>query len=73
MDIPNNCRECGGQDLRWFADVENTGPAVDGRIKANEMQNIFVLGCEDCCETIKVVSGNEIAELLNDKKKQNVT
>lgn len=63
--IPNTCRECGSEDLKWFADVQNVGQAQDGRIKLNEVRCIFVLGCEYCSETIRIVSGDEIAVTLN--------
>lgn len=60
-----DCTECGSENLKWFADVQNTGTCVDGRIRMHETRAIFVLGCESCSETIRIVSGDEIADFLN--------
>jgi hypothetical protein len=66
--IPNKCKNCEAESLFWFADVYNSGHAVDGRLRSSEVVPIFVLGCEECSETIMVVDASEIAIILNDNK-----
>lgn len=68
MDVPNAptvCRNCEGNLLSWFSSTKNCGTAQDGRIKMNEVQAIFVLGCDECSETMMIVPADEIAELMN--------
>jgi hypothetical protein len=66
MQIPKVCRECGeSSGLTWFADVVNRGGCQDGRIKLNEVQPIFYLGCEYCSETMLIVDAGEIAHVVN--------
>lgn len=65
MIIPTICDECGSGNLRWFADVQNQGSAVDGRVRMHETKARFVLGCEACSETLLIVLGDEIATRLN--------
>jgi hypothetical protein len=65
MEIPKECRECGDEELKWFAGVQNVGGCVDGRLRLHEVQPIFYLGCECCSETMLVVHADEIAALLN--------
>lgn len=66
LKIPSECRNCGGTCLKWFADVTTQQTAVNGaRFRLNEVQHIFVLGCEECSETLLVARGDDIAELLN--------
>ena len=67
------CKECGGSDLKWFSSTRNVGPATDGRLKMNEVQVIFVLGCEECSETIQIISGDEAAEMLNGESLKQMT
>lgn len=65
MEIPKECRECGNEELTWFASVYNTGGCVNGRLRLHEVAPIFYLGCECCSETMLVVHADEIAALLN--------
>ena len=58
------CPNCGSGNLKWFPEVRNLGGVQDGRIKLNETGVEFFLGCEDCSETIKTLTGEEIARLL---------
>lgn len=59
------CPECDSPELRWHAGVKNVGGVQDGRIRMSGVTPIFFLGCEFCGETVKVISGNEVAEFLN--------
>ena len=61
------CPECNGENLTWESDVKNNGGCVDGKIRLNEVEAIFILGCDNCSETIKVVQAHKIAECLNAK------
>lgn len=58
------CPECGSRKLTWHADTKNYGGAVDGRICMREVGPIFALGCDDCSETISVISGDKVAEVV---------
>ena len=62
---PTVCTECGGTKLSWGIGCENRGGCVDGRIRMSEVRGIFTLGCDECSETLLVVSSDEIAERLN--------
>jgi len=59
------CPECNGENLTWEDGTQNTGGAVDGRFRASELQGIFILGCNDCSETVKMVLANDVADYLN--------
>ena len=65
IEIPERCKNCGEQQMDWFADVQNVGGAQNGRIRLNEVRPIFVLGCECCSETLLVVEASKIAAVLN--------
>lgn len=74
MKIIDTCRHCGaGNDqLRWHCGKRNTSGVVDGRLRMHDVSTIFYLGCEQCSETLQVVSGDTIAELLNANKPKTV-
>ena len=69
MKIPKICTNCEGTDLAWFAVSHHNGNIVDGRLKLNEVQPMFSLGCEECSETLLVLPASEIAALLNSNGK----
>lgn len=55
------CRECGSEALSWFAHNQNRSQVVEGRLKTNDVECVFVLGCDACSETLRIVTANEIA------------
>ena len=65
IDVPSYCKECGGLKLTWFTNIENRSGVQEGRLRTQEVSCVFVLGCDNCSETLKVVSADKIAEMLN--------
>jgi len=63
--VPSECKECGGTSLTWFAQSENKSGVQEGRLRTHEVSSVFVLGCDDCSETLRVVSADKMAALLN--------
>ncbi|QHJ81263.1 MAG: hypothetical protein [Caudoviricetes sp.] len=63
--VPRVCRECGSTALSWFA--QNTVPngTQQNRLNTHDVQCVFVLGCDDCSETLKIISADNIAEHFN--------
>lgn len=59
------CKNCGGNRTSWFPTNRVNSVAVDGRLKSNEISCDFVLGCDECSETLKVVSADEVARQIN--------
>ena len=57
--MKGKCPECKGGNLSWETGVRNNGGCVDGRIKLNEVEGIFILGCNDCSETVRVISADQ--------------
>lgn len=53
------CRECGGEDLLWSQHNSNKTGIAEGRLRTHEVTCSFVLGCEDCSETIAVISADK--------------
>ena len=61
------CRECGSESLTWQADNRTCrGCSVqNGRLRLSEVEGIFVLGCDECCATLAILSADKVAEALN--------
>ncbi|EGL64482.1 hypothetical protein AGRO_2691 [Agrobacterium sp. ATCC 31749] len=59
------CKNCGGNLNSWFTSNRVNSMAVDGRLKSNEISCNFVLGCDECSETLRVVAADEIAGQMN--------
>lgn len=59
------CTHCGSTELSWQTFNHNGSGVVDGRLRANEIQCKFVLGCDDCSETLRVVLADEVAGMLD--------
>jgi len=59
------CPECENSDnLIWTCSQESTSGVAEGRLRTHEVHTVFYLGCHYCSETIKRVSGDEVAEFL---------
>jgi len=61
--MQHTCPNCHGHKTKWHADTRKTSNVVDGRLKSEDLQPIVYLGCEECSETIKVVTGYEFVEM----------
>lgn len=59
------CKNCGSFENSWFPSNRVNSVAVDGRLKSNEISCDFVLGCDACSETLRVVPAEEIACQMN--------
>lgn len=59
------CRNCRSESLAWF--TQNTVPSgiQQNRLNTRDVQCLFVLGCDECGETLKMISADKVAEALN--------
>ncbi len=71
LDVPKpsviqvtECRECGSTNLTWHCGQKNLAGVTDGRLRLHDVGTEFFLGCDDCSETLRVVSGDKVAEIL---------
>ncbi len=67
---PRKCRECGSTALFWLTSYANTSGVAEGRLRTSEVKCSFVLACEECSETLAVVTAEKIAERLSGKTTQ---
>lgn len=67
------CPECEQSEyLQWNCSTRTTGGVPQGRLNSNEVIPIFYLGCEYCSETLGVVDGDDVAELLTEQQSENL-
>lgn len=64
------CQNCGSNLLKWHCTPTNQDGAVDGRICMREVTVLFFLGCEECSETLTIMSGDQVCQLLNQNAPQ---
>ena len=62
---PTSCRECSGKNISWFASNTITAGIQQGRLNTSDVSCVFVLGCDDCSETLAVVRADTIADKMN--------
>ena len=60
------CKNCGSEKLSWHCGKRGTDGIQDGRFRMHEVHVTFFLGCDECSETLKYASGDEIASFLTD-------
>lgn len=58
------CTHCGSEELSWQTFNRNTSGVSEGRLCSREISCEFVLGCDDCSETLRVVSADVVAQML---------
>ncbi|HDS1537411.1 TPA: Lar family restriction alleviation protein [Stenotrophomonas maltophilia] len=61
---PTRCRHCESTDLEWFAHVRAVNDVPHGRLTTHDVTCVFVLGCNECSETLHTVKADSIASLL---------
>ncbi|MBA0242746.1 hypothetical protein D7Y16_05495 [Stenotrophomonas maltophilia] len=61
---PTSCRHCDSTDLEWFAHVRAVNDVPHGRLTTHDVGCVFVLGCNECSETLHTVKADSIAALL---------
>lgn len=55
------CRECGSKSLSWDTHYKTDSGVQQGRLRTHEVYCVFVLGCEDCSETLATVRAETMA------------
>lgn len=67
-----DCRECGSKLLSWTTHNKNHSDVQQGRLRSNDVTCLLVLGCNECSETLAVVSADEFVARLNTSLECNV-
>lgn len=62
---PAVCRCCGGSQMTWQSSIVNRSEVEQGRLRTNDVECLFFLGCDECSETITTIRADEIALLMN--------
>ena len=62
--MATRCPECGSTQLTWFCSAHNKSNVVDGRLRMHDVGVNFVLGCDECSETVQVMTADKIAERM---------
>ena len=60
------CPECGSADTEWHCAQFTDSGVVDGRLRMSEIMTRFFLGCNSCSATIRIISGDELAQLMTE-------
>jgi len=72
MRVPTMCHECGSKSLTWmsFNHVRVGCQVQEGRLRTNEVECMFILGCDECSETLLTRNADDITRLLNAEQEQ---
>lgn len=62
----NQCHECGSQALSWQTANKASSDVPEGRLRSSEVRTLFVLGCDTCSETLRILSADEVAGRLTE-------
>lgn len=65
VSVCRECPECGSSDTEWHCALTTNSGVVDGRLRMHDVASVFYLGCNCCSETIRTVSGDDVARFLN--------
>lgn len=55
------CKECGSDNLSWHTANTIRSDVGQGQLNTNDVECLFFLGCNDCSETLRVMSADEVA------------
>ncbi len=59
------CSECGSKSLTWGTHYKTNSGVPEGRLRSSEVQCLFVLGCDECSETLAIVSADKVTAALS--------
>jgi hypothetical protein len=62
------CPNCGSYELKWdvsMAATRNLPPGSVHQLSLGDTSCIFFLGCEECSETVRTVTAEDVAMELN--------
>lgn len=59
------CKECGSKHMTWQTSILNRSNVQQGRLNTRDVECVFVLGCDECSETLATVSADKFAAHLN--------
>lgn len=62
------CPNCGSEDLTLSARPYNSTNVVDGRLRMNEVFVRYILGCNSCSETVKVLTEDQVTLSLKENE-----
>ena len=58
------CPECESTELFWTLDTQVTATGVaDGRLRSSEVRPVLVQGCDECSETIEILTDEDMARV----------
>lgn len=60
-----SCKECGSTDLSWNTHNQIHNAIQQGRLNTSDVTCVFVLGCNQCSETLAVVNAEKVACSMN--------
>lgn len=59
------CPNCGNDEFSISPTIINTTKVVDGRLRMHDLAIRFVVGCDNCSETIKVLTEDQIKVVVD--------
>ena len=70
MSAITSCKECGSKDLRWDTHNRIQTDVQQGRLNTSDVICLFVLGCNECGETLGMKDADKVAEGMNAQLRQ---
>ncbi len=64
LGVAEECPECGSTALEWGCTQKGPADVADGRLRLNEVEAVFVLGCTACSETVRTMDAHEACRML---------
>lgn len=61
------CRECGSKSLTWQTHNKNISDAQHGRLRTSDIRCQLTLGCDECSETLVIMSADQVAVWLTEQ------
>lgn len=62
--MTKKCKSCGSEKLTWAPYFFTTSGVQDGRLRLNDVQCKFVLGCDECSDDVESLSADAVMQSL---------
>lgn len=61
------CKECGSEELSWQTSNVTFSGIAQGRLRTGDVTCVFILGCDECSETLVTITADNVASLMNNQ------
>jgi len=70
--VIEQCKDCGSTRLSWTSHKTSVYGPQDGMLKMHDITIQFILGCDECYATLRMVPDDKMMNFINELRNKNI-